>query len=99
VIYAKGGVTVTTRATWSYGEGSPDGVIGYGGFTDVARALTAATPDQPVSRQLVYTWHRRRDTTGFPERRDVKMPNGTVKRLFDLGEALAWHHENRASVA
>lgn len=90
---------MTTRATWSYGDGSPDGVVGYGGHTDVAKALTIVTPERPVSRQLVYTWYKRRATTGFPDRRTVKMPNGSVKQLFDLGEALRWYRENRVEAA
>lgn len=88
-------MAVTTRATWSYSEGSPDAVSGFGGFTDVARVLTAMTPEQPVSRQLVYTWWKRRQHTKFPDKHAVTSASGRPTELFKVAEAQSWYSEHR----
>lgn len=83
------------RATWSYGQGSPDAAPGYGGYTDVAKALTALSPDQEISRQLVYMWWKRRDSTGFPNREKVKLPSGETREMFKISDAESWYQANR----
>jgi len=82
-----------SRKTWSYGEQSPHGLPGHGGYTDVARALTEVTPDQPVTRQLVYVWWKRRQTTGFPDFKEVKTTNGETRELINIPEAVEWYRE------
>jgi hypothetical protein len=82
---------MTPRKTWSYGEGSTFGAPGYGGFTDVARVLTAMLPERVVSRQLVYMWWKRQGTTGFPSRREVKLPSGKASWAFNLSEVETWY--------
>lgn len=89
----------TRRSTWSYGQGSPDGVPGYGGYTDVAKALTAVSPENEVSRQLVYMWWKRRPTTGFPARHVVKLPSGEKREMFKIVEAIEWYQVNRLDSA
>jgi hypothetical protein len=88
---------VTRRQVWSYGPGSPQGVPGFGGFTDVATALTAVTPERPVTRQLVYVWWRRRETTGFPDRVEKRLPGGETHQVFDLAETVAWYERRVAT--
>lgn len=88
----------TKRATWSYGQGSPDAAPGFGGYTDVAKALTAMSPDLDVSRQLVYMWWKRRVTTGFPDRQKVKLPSGDTREMFKLEDAENWFRDNRMQI-
>lgn len=63
----------------------------HGGFTAVARELTAEY-GQLVVRQGVYAWWRRRAGNGFPDRYTVpnKKGNGT-RELFDLDEVSRWY--------
>lgn len=62
----------------------------YAGFEAVAKELTVKA-DQRISRQLVYTWWRRRSRNGFPDRKRVTLPDGRVKYWLDVDEVLKWH--------
>jgi hypothetical protein len=61
-----------------------------GGFTIVARELTAARR-RLVTRQGVYMWWRRRDHNQFPDRFPVTTKRGSVKFVFDVESVIAWY--------
>lgn len=68
----------------------------YGGFTDVARALSGDDPDDPhVSRQGVYMWWSRRDRNGFPDPYTIQImtKKGRKRRklVFDIDEVRDWY--------
>lgn len=63
----------------------------YGGFTEVARELTAAR-GLLVTRQGVYAWWRRRDRNDFPDRHLVPNKNGKgTRQKFSLDEVSSWY--------
>lgn len=78
------------RGSWSYREGSPLSVPGYGGFTDVAHDLSRQPPYQTVTRQAVYSWWKHRDGNGCPDRRP-KERDGVTRLLFKLDEMRLWY--------
>lgn len=86
---------VNRRTSWSYDPTSPHAVPGFGGLSNVADHLTRLSPDRRITKQGVYMWWRRREITGFPEKHQVDMPNGTQQQLFSLIEAERWFEEYR----
>jgi hypothetical protein len=68
----------------------------FGGYTVVARALTAAFPNtqerglKAFTRQQVHVWWLRRDRNGFPGKYP-KVVNGVKKELFRVSEVVNWY--------
>lgn len=60
-----------------------------GGFTEVARHLTRER-EREVSKQRVWNWWHRRETTGFPLGWERPTRHGSV-RQFHLDEVLTWY--------
>lgn len=81
-----------TRETWTYPSGSERGMDGFSGFAGVAKFLSERF-DVSVTRQSVWIWYRRRDTTKFPEKQNVPPANGRDMMLFDLDEVERWYQE------
>ncbi len=70
---------------------------GYGGFADAAKMLTELgylTPNgDPIKRQGVYIWYKRRSRNGFPSRYDtgIRTREGKIKEVFKLSEIEEWY--------
>ena len=64
--------------------------ISYGGFADAA-AWLGIIHERPFTRQLVWDWHNRRQSTGFPEMVIVHQPDGSSCRVLNLDEVAAWY--------
>lgn len=69
----------------------------YGGYTVVAKALTAAFPNpqekglKAFTRQQAHVWWLRRDRNGFPGKYP-RVVNGVKKELFRVSEVVTWYN-------
>jgi hypothetical protein len=70
-----------------------DDGISYGGFTEIARRLSARHPERtrPISRQLVHRWYSTREYNDFPDTVDVRVRSGKIKAWFIIDEACEWY--------
>ena len=84
------------RETWTHSGTSPHATDGFTGFAGAAKHLNEKFGSQ-VTRQLVWTWYRRRTTTFFPEKQVITVGDRQLQ-LFNLEDVEAWYRLHRSTV-